>query len=106
MSPVFAVSYVSGTTPPANPASCQAQSSERIAVSVGSCALSSVRWQHSLRVLVSHLERRGILVRDAESGQLSGVNYFFRRQFQLPPVSQLHLQDEDSEDALGQLEST
>jgi hypothetical protein len=43
--------------------------------------------QHSLRVLVSHLERRGILVRDAES-------------------SQLRLQDEDSEDALGQLEST
>jgi hypothetical protein len=64
-----------------------AVSSERIAVSVGSCALSSVRWQHSLRVLVSHLERRGILVRDAES-------------------SQLRLQDEDSEDALGQLEST
>jgi hypothetical protein len=41
-----------------------------------------VRWPHSLRVLVSHLERRGILVRDGES-------------------SQLHLQDEDSEDALG-----
>jgi hypothetical protein len=32
---------------------------------------------------VSHLERRGILVRDAES-------------------SQLRLQDEDSEDALGE----